>query len=174
MHKHTGLLLPALIAVLGLAPSAATSARQAPSPVIQPADKASGVPVNIELSWPATEAAQFDVYFGLTNPPAFQSRIDRPSFVLETLCANTTYYWRVDAVGASGISAGVVRRFTTAAGADRAAIYAWPIRIATSVRALHPSAIDLGNWNYTEGMIADALFMIATKTGRDDDITYVR
>lgn len=148
--------------------------QQATSAAVSPADKAADVPINVTLSWPAEAGARFEVYFGIADPPPFQVRVQRPSFVLETLSAKTTYYWRVDAVTSSGVTKGAVRQFTTAGRADRDAAYAWPIRIATSVRALYPKATDLGAWNYTEGMVADALFRIATKTGRDTDITYVR
>jgi unsaturated rhamnogalacturonyl hydrolase len=167
------LILTLTIAIAGR-PAMAAAVPQATAVVVSPGDAATAVPINVELAWPAGGAGRFDVYFGVANPPPFQSRVDRPSFVLETLSANTTYYWRIDAVGANGVSAGAVRRFTTAAGADRAAIYSWPIRIASSVRARYATGADLGNWNYTEGMIADAMFRIATKTGREDDITFVR
>jgi unsaturated rhamnogalacturonyl hydrolase len=147
---------------------------QLPATGLSPGDKGQDVPVNVTLSWPAGAATRFDVSFGATNPPPFQCRVDRPSFVLETLRASTTYYWRVDAVTVDGVRQGAVRRFTTARNAPREAIYAWPIRIATSMRSLYPKAAGLGNWNYTDGIIADALYRIAERTGRDDDITYVR
>jgi unsaturated rhamnogalacturonyl hydrolase len=152
-----------------------TSAFAQAGAAVSPGDTALNVSVNTTLSWPsAAGEGRFDVYFGTTNPPPFQSRVGRASFVLETLRAGTTYYWRVDPVGAGTPTPGPVRRFTTAKSADRDAVYAWPIRIATSVRALYPTAKDLGGWNYTEGIIADALCRIAARTGRDDDYTYVR
>jgi len=174
MTSYSSLFLVTLTLTLSGVPGPAAGAPQAPTGAVSPADTATGVPINVELAWPVDGGAQFDVSFGTSAHPPFQSRVSRPSFVLETLSANTTYYWRVNAVRPGGIVTGSVRRFTTGAVTDRAAIYAWPIRIATSVRANHPTPVDLGNWNYTEGMIADALFMIATKTGRDDDIAYVR
>ena len=165
-----------LLLVLALGWLAATPAdsRQAAPTASSPADRAVGVPVNVALSWAPGAATRYDVYFGTTNPPVFQCRVDRPSFVLETLGAGTTYYWRVDEVATGGVTPGTVRRFTTAAKADRDAVYAWPIRIATSVRALFPTAVDLGNWNYTEGMVVDALYRIGERTGRAEDIAYVR
>ena len=164
----------ALVLVFVWLATAPADSLQAPSIAATPADKAAGVPVNVALSWAPGAAARYDVYFGTTNPPAFQCRVDRPSFVLETLGAGTTYYWRVDDVTTGGVTQGAVRRFTTAARADRDAVYAWPIRIATSVRALFPTAADLGNWNYTEGMVADALYRIGERTGRAEDIASVR
>jgi unsaturated rhamnogalacturonyl hydrolase len=166
--------LAALCLTLALVAAPPAGGGQSPPAAPFPNDKAIDVPVNLALSWPAGAAPKFDVYFGTANPPPFQSRVDRPSFVLETLGAGTTYYWRVDAVAPGGVTTGTVRTFTTTPRIDRDAAYAWPIRIATSVRALFPKAADLGAWNYTEGMIADALYRIAERTGRDGDFTYVR
>ncbi len=171
MRSSSRRLLIGLI-LAWLAGAAAGGAQ--PAAAIVPADGARDVAVNVSLSWPPGTAARFDVHFGATNPPPFQSRVDKPSFVLETLAAGTTYYWRVDAVTGEGVKAGTVQRFTTVKAADRDTVNAWPIRIATSVRALFPTPKDLGNWNYTEGMIADALCRIAARTGRDDDYTYVQ
>jgi unsaturated rhamnogalacturonyl hydrolase len=164
----------AVTAALLLTTAPLALGRQLPTDAPTPRDGAAGVPVNTSLAWPAGGAARFDVYFGTTNPPPFQCRVDRPSFVLETLGAGRTHYWRVDAVGEKGVVKGTVRRFSTARTTARDEVYAWPIRIATSVRALFPRAADLGGWNYTEGMIADALFRIAERTGRGDDQAYVR
>lgn len=149
-------------------------ARAAAAASAHPADKATHVPVNVTLSWEAVPEAGFDVYIGTTNPPPFQARVAKPQFVLETLSAHTTYFWRVDRVLAGSATRGAVRRFTTEKTPDLGAREAWPIRIATSVRALYPTPANLGGWNYTEGMIADALYRIALRTGRTDDIAYVR
>ena len=165
-----------LVAGLALAWLASTGSgvAQPAAAGVAPADRATGVPVNVALSWPAAGAAAFEVYVGTTNPPPFQARVERPTFVLETLRAGTTYYWRVDPVVGGRPSAGPIRSFATAKTADRDAVYAWPIRIATSVRGLYPTAKDLGNWNYPAGMIADALCRIAARTGRDDDYAFVQ
>jgi unsaturated rhamnogalacturonyl hydrolase len=164
----------ALGIVIGwLAAAGPVVAQTAPTGLV-PADRAVDVSVNTTLAWPSAGVGRFDVYFGTTNPPAFQARVERPSFVLETLRAGTTYYWRADAVSERGVVAGTVHRFTTAKTVDPAVVYAWPIRIATSVRALFPSPKDLGSWNYTDGMIADALCRIAARTGREDDYAYVQ
>jgi unsaturated rhamnogalacturonyl hydrolase len=160
--------------VLGCLAAAGPVLAQTSPTGLAPADRSADVSINTALEWPGGTAARFDVYFGTTNPPPFQARVERPSFVLETLRAGTTYYWRADAVSERGVVAGTVHRFTTSRTAAPAAVYAWPIRIATSVRALFPSPKDLGSWNYTDGMIADALCRIAARTGREDDSTYVQ
>ncbi len=172
MRHAVILLVAATLGCLGAGPAVV---QRIDSTAVVPRDNATGVPVNVTLSWPDAGASTFDVYFGTTNPPPFQVRVHRSSFVLETLSAATTYYWRIDPIAGDRVSRGAVRRFSTArTPPDRDAVYAWPIRVATSVRALYPKAGELGNWNYTDGIIADALYRIAERTGRDDDIVYVR
>jgi unsaturated rhamnogalacturonyl hydrolase len=148
--------------------------QQATVPAVSPEDHAVDVPINVALAWPPEAANGYDVHFGQTNPPAFQCRVSRPSFLLETLSAGKTYYWRVDPITTGGTRTGAVRRFTTARKPDSDAIYAWSIRIADTVRSLYPEAAELGNWNYTDGIIIDALYAIASRTGREDDFNYIR
>jgi len=101
-------------------------------------------------------------------------RVTGPKFLLETLSAGKTYFWRVDAVRGSVVTKGAVRRFTTESRTARNEAYAWPIRMSGSVRALYPEASALGNWNYTDGIIIDAMYQLASRTGREDDFRYVR
>jgi unsaturated rhamnogalacturonyl hydrolase len=154
--------------------SALPTVAQSPSSPA-PADGAADVPVNITLTWPAVPGASaYDVCFGRDNSPAFQCRVPVATFLLETLSAGATYRWRVDPIIDSVAKTGEVRSFTTTPRVDRDALFAWPIRIANSVRSLYPQPANLGTWNYTEGMVMDALFSIATRTGRGDDFEYIR
>lgn len=139
-----------------------------------PTDKAVGVSVNTGLQWAAFPAATtYDVYFGTTDPPAFQCRVSKTSFLLETLSAHTTYYWRVSPNNVD-IKAGPPNSFTTEDKPSKDALWAWPIRMAETIRGLYPQPANLGEWNYTQGMIADALVSIAVRTGRDADIDYTK
>jgi hypothetical protein len=147
---------------------------QSATSLVEPADRAANVPINVTLQWKPDPDKGYDVYFGENNPPAFQCRVTVPRFVLETLSAAKTYYWRVDAITDSGVKTGKVLRFKTAAKADRDSMYAWPIRSADTVRSLYPQATQLGIWNYTDGIIIDALYSIASRTGREDDFNYIR
>jgi unsaturated rhamnogalacturonyl hydrolase len=160
-----------IIIALGLLLWGFAAAEQA---TVSPRDKAAGVSINTVLEWPAESAKGYEVYFGTMNPPPFQCRVTRPNFLLETLGAGKAYYWRVDTITDSGTKNGIVRRFTTAGKPGRDAVYAWPIRISDSVRSLYPKAPDLGNWNYTDGIIIDAMYQIASRTGREDDFNYIR
>jgi len=161
--------------VMGLLVLGDSWAQTTVEPNLFPGDGATEVPINISLRWePAARATSYDVYFGQTERPPFQCRVAGPSFVLETLTAGKSYFWRVDAVTEAGVQTGQEHRFKTASKADRDALYAWPIRIAHSVRSLYPDVTRLGNWNYTDGMIIDALYSIASRTGREDDFHYIR
>ena len=158
-------------ALLGLALAYPTVARAS----IAPSDAAKDVPINVALAWDPVEGATgYDVYFGGGESPAWQCRVAKPAFLLETLTAGKTYRWRADAVLATGVKPGATTSFTTAAKPDRDAMWAWSIRIANSVRGQYPDASRLGGWNYTQGMVADALFAIASRTGRTDDFDYVQ
>jgi len=150
-----------------------------------PADGARDVPVNVALSWKAVDGAKgYDVYFsrlGGTDAdmdiriPPFQCRVTKPTFVLETLPAGRMCQWRVDAVPSNGEPVrGPWLSFTTVAKADRGAMYAWPIRMADTIRGLYPTPDKLGDWNYTQGMVADALISIGVRTGRQTDIDFAK
>jgi rhamnogalacturonyl hydrolase YesR len=165
----------ALAVMLALGATRSLTAAEPVSAIASPADGARDVPVNVTLTWaPIADAKGYDVYFGPSATPAFQCRVASPTFLLETLTAGTTYRWRVDAITDGGAKSGARRSFTTTAQADRAAMFAWPIRIANSVRALYPEPVNLRNWNYTEGMVMDALYSIAARTGRDGDFDFIR
>jgi unsaturated rhamnogalacturonyl hydrolase len=154
---------------------ALAQATSAPSATLSPTNGAADVPLNVALSWiPVPNASAYEVYFGQGDSPAFQCRVTKPTFILETLTAGNTYRWRVDPVIDNKAKPGEVRSFTTTARADRDAVYAWSIRIANSVRAQYPQPTNLRDWNYTQGMICDALYQIAIRTGRDADIEYVK
>ena len=51
---------------------------------------------------PVAEATSYDVYFGTTDPPPFRVSQRDEVFLPGPLETATTYYWRVDAVTASG------------------------------------------------------------------------
>jgi hypothetical protein len=69
----------------------------------------------ITLAWHAgTGALSHDVYFGTTNPPAFQVNQTDTTFPLGFITPNTTYYWRIDEKDSSGSTTiGDLWSFTT-------------------------------------------------------------
>jgi len=68
-----------------------------------PADGAVAVALDATLSWwPGASAVSHDVYLGTTSPPALLGSTTGFSFDPGPLVADTTYYWRVDAVAADG------------------------------------------------------------------------
>ncbi|MCP4642497.1 MAG: hypothetical protein GY851_18775 [bacterium] len=94
------------------APDAATG----PSP----ADAAIDVSVDATLGWTAgSGATSHDVYFGTSDPPGgseLQGNQGGTTYDPGKLLPDTTYYWRIDEVNATGTTTGTVWSFTTEAG----------------------------------------------------------
>ena len=84
-----------------------------------PANSATDVAVNADLSWVAgADATSHDVYFGTDSTPdatEFQGNQGSTSFDPGALANSTTYYWRIDENNASGTTTGDVWSFTTVA-----------------------------------------------------------
>jgi len=81
-----------------------------------PADGATDVSIDADLSWTAgAGATSHDVYFGTTSPGDFQGNQAGTTFDPGTLANDTTYYWRIDEKNAAGTTTGVVWSFTTEA-----------------------------------------------------------
>lgn len=114
----------ARIALVCFVAASTATGMAAPRPPTQvtspsPADSATGVAVTTSLSWAAAaRAQQYDVWFGASNPPPKVSAGQTATtYQPPALGYATTYYWRVDAIGSGGSTAGVVWSFTTAASA---------------------------------------------------------
>jgi hypothetical protein len=84
----------------------------------QPADAATDVPLEASLDWrPGREATSHTVYFGtdaaaVTAGTVAAQTVATHGFVPEPMALGTTYYWRVDEVGAATYP-GAVWSFTT-------------------------------------------------------------
>jgi hypothetical protein len=99
-----------------------------------PANSATGVSVNADLSWTAgTGSTSSDVYFGTSSPGAFQGNQTAATFEPGVLANNTTYYWRIDEINADGTTTGTVWNFTTIVGAPGQASSPSPADSATDV-----------------------------------------
>jgi unsaturated rhamnogalacturonyl hydrolase len=160
--------------LLSVAWAALAPQLRAATPAGAPVDGAREVSLNPVLEWPAVEGATaYDVFFGAGDAPAFQGRVTRPRFVLETLRPGTTYRWRVDAVTADGVRAGSGQGFTTVAKPTPEEALLWATRIARSVRALWTPQ-TLGGFNYTQGMVAEGLCLIGARAGRPDDVAFAQ
>ena len=78
-----------------------------------PANQASDVGRILTLRWTAAYATKYDVYFGSTNPPAFQITQTGTAYSPGLLAPVTTYYWRIDSSNGCVTTPGVVWSFTT-------------------------------------------------------------
>jgi lysophospholipase L1-like esterase len=80
-----------------------------------PADGVMGVAVSTSLAWTRdTNAMGHAVYFGTSNPPAFQLNFTARSPVTYnpgTLEYGRTYYWRIDTINQRGTATGTVWSF---------------------------------------------------------------
>jgi len=98
---------------------------QASSP--SPANAASGVSTAADLSWAAASGAtSYDVYFGTASTPGagqFQGNQGATTFDPGSLSGATTYYWRIDARNATGVTAGPVWSFSTQAGGGTSTLF---------------------------------------------------
>ncbi|MHC4509688.1 MAG: hypothetical protein ACYTAO_12125, partial [Planctomycetota bacterium] len=85
-----------------------------------PADGATGVPINVVLSWkPGDYAVSHDVYFGTSSPPAFIGNLAASSYDPGPLEPGITYYWQVNEVEADGTKhTGDLWSFTTGVKPD--------------------------------------------------------
>ncbi|MHC4740183.1 MAG: LamG-like jellyroll fold domain-containing protein, partial [Planctomycetota bacterium] len=105
---------------------------QAASP--SPANAATNVDINANLSWSAgSGATSHDVYFGTSSPGAFQGNQAATTFEPGTMANDTTYYWRIDEVNAAGTTTGTVWNFTTIVAAPAQASNPSPANTATDV-----------------------------------------
>jgi len=85
-----------------------------PASIPGPADAATGVSIDANLSWTAgSDTESHDVYFGTSSSPALQGNQAGTSFDPGPLAYSTTYYWRVDEVNAEGTTTGAEWSYTT-------------------------------------------------------------
>ena len=80
-----------------------------------PADGATGVTIDVILSWTAgSGASTHDVFFGAClTPPVFQGNQEANSFDPGPLLFRTTYCWAIDEENGSGTTLGDTWSFTT-------------------------------------------------------------
>jgi len=85
---------------------------QAGSPL--PPDGAYGVDPLAPLSWqPGQGATERRLYFGTECPPPFLTTLTTTTYYVAGLIEETSYWWRVDEVGPSGVTTGPLWTFVT-------------------------------------------------------------
>ncbi len=91
-----------------------------------PADGATGINIDADVSWTAgADATSHDVYFGQSTSPPFIQNQAGTTYDPGTLSEATTYYWRIDEVGAGGTTTGTTWSFTTGSTAPPGVLVAW-------------------------------------------------
>ena len=157
MNKKT-ILLFALAACLVLT-SVALAGKPPPGKATDPnpADSATGVDINADLSWTAgSQTDSHNVYFGTTSPGTFQVNQEDTTWDPGTMAENTPYYWRIDEVGGGGTTTGDVWSFTTEEAPSPPAAPS-----ALGATAVSSSQIDLG---WTDNADNEDGFKIESKT----------
>ncbi|MEO8216508.1 MAG: putative Ig domain-containing protein [Acidobacteriota bacterium] len=148
----------------------AGSAGTAPGAVSNPspADGALNVGIPVVLSWSAASGAtSYDVYFGPGTNPAFYSSVTTAQLNV-AVDPGSEFFWHVDAVNASGTTAGPTWSFRTAPATDCVAPSA-PI-LSGPVSSVSGTAYQI-SWNSVPGSTgyvlqesADQSFGAATST----------
>jgi len=78
-----------------------------------PADGATGVHINDDLSWTAgEEATSHEVYFGTDNSPPWVANTTDTTYDPGTMVLDATYYWRIDENNPYDVITGQVWSFT--------------------------------------------------------------
>jgi len=81
-----------------------------------PADTATGISLTPTLTWVASGATSYNVYFGTAgSPPLVNSGQAAASYAPAGLVASTSYHWKIVAINSSGSTTGPIWTFTTGA-----------------------------------------------------------
>jgi len=122
----------AKICFIEITPQIVEAPEQATNP--SPADSATDVAIDADLSWTAdANATSHDVYFGTSSPGTSQGNQTATTFDTGTMDNDTTYYWRIDEINGEGTTTGTVWSFTTIVAAPGAASSPSPSNSATGV-----------------------------------------
>ena len=135
---------------------------------VSPANGATNVTRPVTLRWnAATDATQYRLYFGTSAVPGFAANIGGTQADVQT-APGTTYFWYVEAVNASGATAGPTWSFTTEG--TFCATPAAPQGVTAPTTTTSGTAFDV-TWNAVDGATSyvieesvDPLFAGATST----------
>jgi pectate lyase len=114
-----------------------------------------------QLTWTnLPDVISWDIYFGTAASPAYQINQTSRTWTPPTLSANTTYYWRVDAVTSGGTVTGQVWQFRTAQATASKPFPAagqtnTPRRVTNTVSSLKPMELS---WTAGLGAVTHQLY----------------
>ena len=81
---------------------------------ISPSNGSTGVSVDVDIDWEdSSGATSYDVYFGTSSPPPYVETKTGSYYDPGTLDYSSTYYWKIVAKNACGITEGSEWNFTT-------------------------------------------------------------
>jgi len=98
-----------------------------------PADDATNVDINADLSWTggdpdAGDTVEYDVYFGTSLTPSFVGTVTTETYNPETLDYSTVYYWQIVSRDNHGVeTTGSIWIFTTENQGPSGGMYVWDI-----------------------------------------------
>lgn len=81
----------------------------------KPADGSSEITIDTLLTWDSDNPdldVEYDVFFGLSEPPSYKGTQSATQFDPGQLKGGTTYYWRIDVVSSAGTTRGDIWSFT--------------------------------------------------------------
>ncbi len=143
----------AVISRFTLTPPLLADKSTQPSPVAG----ATNVSQNVQLGWvPGSNTLSHHVYFGTTSPGAYRTNSSNATFAPGPLALDTTYFWRIDDVKASGVVTGDVWSFST----RRVAVYEWNFAHGDLGPALGDGALS-----YADGAVTSNLTSLGTSDG---------
>jgi hypothetical protein len=130
-----------------------------------PVNGETNINIATDLSWSAgSYATSHDIYFGIENPPPFQTNQTGTTYDSGLMDVNTTYYWRIDEKNGSGTTTGILWNFTTGSTSevnDANLVAWWKLDETTGATAYDSKGSNNGTVNgtatWTTGKIGGAL-----------------
>jgi hypothetical protein len=127
------------------------------------------------VSWAGgINTTTYKLYLGATNATlnyVVDKNVSTPSYQFTNLTANTTYYWRVDAIGAAGTTTGVIWSFKTSAFA-KGIVADWHLDASSgaaiadnSSYANHGTIDNVTTYAWETGKLNNGLNLQAMTTG---------
>ena len=121
-----------------------------------PPDGATNRGLTQDLSWAETyDADNYNIYFGTSYPPAYQTNQTSLIYDTGTMDVNTKYYWRIDANNTNGSTKGYEFDFTTGSGATSS------IQFDAASSTSDPNGSSTLTWQHSIGDCYNQILIVA-------------